>query len=155
MKIKIIRVGKNKDRYLDEGEAEFLKRLSPFADIDVVDLKESSVSKTFTRDQCIKEEQERILKAVGDDYVVLLDEIGSAMTSIEFSGFLSTNKDIGKSICFVIGGAFGVGDELKARADKLISFSKMTFTHQMIRLFLLEQVYRGFCIINNKEYHHE
>lgn len=155
MKIKIVRVGKNKDPYLDEGEAEFLKRLSVFCKVEIVDLKESRVSKTFSKEQCVKDEEERILNAVADDFVVLLDELGKGMTSVEFSGFLASNKDLGRSICFVIGGAFGVGDALKKRADITLSFSKMTFTHQMIRLFLLEQIYRGFCITNNKEYHHE
>lgn len=154
MKIKLIRVGKNKDRYIDDGEAEFLKRVSLFCDIDILDMKDSKVSKTFTVEQCIKDEEDRLLKAFGDDYVVLLDETGTSMTSIEFSKFLSDKKDVGKSICFVIGGAFGVSDAVKTRADKMISFSKMTLTHQMIRLFLLEQIYRGFCIMNNKEYHH-
>jgi len=155
LKIKIVRIGKNKDTYIHDGESEFLKRLSPFCKIEIVDLKESRISKTFSKEQCVKEEEVRILSAVSDDYLVLLDESGSEMTSIEFSKFLSSNKDVGKSICFVIGGAFGVGYELKSRADKIISFSKMTLTHQMIRLFLVEQIYRGICIMNDKEYHHE
>lgn len=156
MKIKIIQIGKTKDSYLENGEAEYLKRLGAFADIEIVTLKEISASKTFPREKCVEEEGQQILKVLGqDDFVVILDENGKQMISRDFSGFLGGKKDEGRSLTFVIGGPYGISDEVKKLADSLLSFSKMTFTHQMIRLFLLEQIYRGFAILTGKDYHHD
>jgi len=155
MKIRIIVVGKNKDRYLDEGMAGYLKMLRGFADVEVVEVKESRTSKTFTVERCVAEEGDGILRAVGNEFLVVMDENGREMGSKEFAGFLGKRQDAGDVVSFVIGGAFGLSKPVKERANILISMSKMTFTHQMIRLFLLEQLYRGFAILNNKEYHHE
>lgn len=155
MKIRIIVVGKNKDQYVEEGMAGHLKMMRGFADIEVVEVKESRASKTFTIERCVTEEGENILRAVGEEFLVVMDENGSEMGSKEFAGFLGKRRDAGDAVSFVIGGAFGLSKAVKERANTLISMSKMTFTHQMIRLFLLEQLYRGFAILNNKEYHHE
>ncbi len=154
MKIKIIQLGKNKDQYIADGVDEFLKRLKPFYKIDIVTLKEISPSKTFAIDRVKIEEGAQVLKNINDDeFVFALDEYGKQFTSIDFASELKSKMDVGKSIVFIIGGPFGLSDELKNRADKLISMSKMTFTHQMIRVFLLEQIYRASCIIRGKEYH--
>ncbi len=156
MKIQIIQIGKNKDKYIEEGSSEFLKRLKAFASLEVKTLKEVGVSKSFGREKCVEEEGWEILKVLDQDsFVVVLDERGKEFNSKEFGMLLGKQKDSGVKITFVIGGPFGLSDEVKRRANLLLAFSKMTFTHQMIRLFLLEQIYRGFAIIHNREYHHE
>lgn len=141
MHIKIIQVGKTKRDY--EGlEGEFLKRLKVFAKVETVFLKEIAGPLN------------------SDDFLVVLDEKGKDMTSHQFAQFLknqqsgnTSGKNPGK-ITFVIGGAFGLPDAIKKQADILLSLSKMTFTHQMTKIILLEQLYRGFCIISGKEYHY-
>lgn len=155
MKIKIIQVGKNKDNYIEEAVQEFIKRLHIFAKIEIVTLKEINPSKTFDKNRVIKEETEQILNHLKTaDFIIVLDEKGQQIESTKFSQLLSKSKDEGKTLVFVIGGAFGLTEEIKAKANLLLSLSKMTFTHQMIRIFLLEQIYRGFCILQGKEYHH-
>ena len=156
MKIRIIQVGKTKDVYLQEGVEEFMKRLGPFVALEIVDLKEVSPSKTFSEEKCKEAEGESILKALGsEDFVVALDERGKHLDSAGFGELLGKYKDSGQTVSFVIGGAFGLVEAVKARADLILSLSHMTFTHQMIRLFLLEQIYRGICIIYGKRYHND
>jgi len=148
-------LGKNKDS-LEQAMVDFVKRLGKFCDLDIMTLKDLKPSKTFSPERCVKEEGEMILRAIpGDEFVVALDEKGKEMNSIAFAEFLSEKLDQGRAITFIIGGAFGLAEKVKERADLQLSFSKMTFTHQMIRIFLLEQLWRGFCIINGKEYHHD
>ncbi len=154
MKIRIIQIGKNKDNYLDAGISEYLKRLKPFVNLEFMTLKEVSPSKTFPVKKCVDEEGQQILKALNNgDYLLILDEKGKEMGSVNFAKILKSKKDIGRSICIVIGGPFGLAEEVINKADMVLSMSKMTFTHQMIRLFLLEQIYRAVCIIQGKEYH--
>ena len=118
-------------------------------------MKEVRQSKTFNEQRCVLDEGEQILKSVKDgEVLVVLDEVGRQMDSKKFAGFVEGYKNQGVSLTFVIGGPFGLSPAVKARADILLSFSKMTFTHQMIRIFLLEQIYRAFSIISGKEYHH-
>jgi 23S rRNA (pseudouridine1915-N3)-methyltransferase len=156
MKIRIIQIGKNKDKYIEEAVNEFLKRLKGFADLEIVTLKELSVSKTFTKERAVAEESEEILAKVdSDDFLVALDERGKEYSSVEFSKLLQKLKNEGLTVTFVIGGPYGLSQAVKDRANLILSFSTMTFTHQMIRLFLLEQIYRGFCIMLKKEYHNE
>jgi len=135
MKINVILIGKTKE--VDFGE--YLKRISAFAKTDVREISNIDV--------------ERMKKM--DGYKVLLDEKGEQMTSIEFSKFLGRFKDSGETLNFIVGGPYGFTNEVKAEADKLLSLSKMTFTHQMIRLFLFEQIYRGLSILAGKGYHNE
>ena len=151
MKIHVIQVGKTKESYIHEASQEYQKRLG---NIEVTTLKEISPSKTVTAERCVAEEGEQILKALPEGYfVVVLDEKGREMTSRKFGELLGINRDEGRSLCFVIGGAFGLSQSVKDKADLVFSMSKMTFTHQMIRPFLLEQIYRGLSIIDGKEYH--
>ncbi len=155
MKIQIIQVGKNKDRYIEEGVREFVKRLQQFCNLEIVTLKSASEGGKMPREKVVTEETKRVMAALPRDcHLVILDEKGRDFSSPEFAKFLGGFKDRGETLCFVIGGAFGLPEALKAEAGTLLSFSKMTFTHQMIRLFLLEQIYRGFCILNGKEYHY-
>lgn len=159
MIIKIIQIGKNKDQYITEATEEFLKRLRSFAKVEIIVLREFSASKTFTKEHCVEEEGQQILKTLrslnknGDCLIVPLDEKGKEYTSVEFSGFLRQSRDNGRTVVFIVGGAYGLAEEIK-KSGKPLGLSKMTFTHQLVRVFLLEQIYRGFCILNGKEYHH-
>ena len=156
MKIHIIQVGKTRERHLQEAEAEYMKRLKSFCDLTITTLKETSPSKTFSAERCVEEDSKAILGALPEGYfVVALDERGREHTSREFAEMIGTMRDEGRPICFVIGGAFGLSAEVKERANLTFSMSKMTFTHQMIRPFLLEQIYRGLSILAGKEYHND
>lgn len=138
MRIKLIQVGKTKDSYIKTGVDEFVKRLSPYARVEIITVKDES---RINPDK--------------DDFVVALDEVGKEMSSTEFSKFIENHKDNGQTVCFIIGGAYGLPQEIKDNANIMISMSKMTFTHQMIRLFLMEQLYRAVCIFSGKEYHND
>ena len=153
--IKIIQVGKTKSEEIISLCAYFEKLVSGFVAVETITLNEVKPGKTFSIERCKEEEGEKILKAIFDEYfVVALTEEGQAFDSMQFAEKLGGFKDRGQKVCFVIGGAFGLSDGVKERADLLLSMSKMTFTHQMVRMILLEQMYRGFCILAGKEYHH-
>lgn len=132
----------------------YLMRLSPFAEVKVVELKEVTPSKTFTAEKCKEAEGQKIVESLPENaFVVALDEQGKQLSSAEFSRVLSENKDLGREMVFIIGGAYGLSEQVKNKTNVILSFSKMTFTHQMVRIFLLEQVYRGVCIMMGKAYH--
>lgn len=157
MKIQIICIGKTDDKYLKEGIELYEKRLKHYVNFNfeiIPDLK--NVKNLSRSEQCIKE-GESILKHINpQDYVVLLDERGDSLTSLEFAAFFEKLGVQGRSqVVFVIGGPFGFSDAVYKRADKKLSFSKMTFSHQMIRLFFVEQLYRAHTIIKGESYHHE
>jgi len=162
MKIQILQVGGGKGGDFAGPVAEFEKRLNGLCDFEVKVLKGSSGgSSGIPRERVIEEDSRAVMDAIDgirgrgpESFVVILDEKGGEMESVKFSGLLGKMKDEGRSLVFVIGGAFGLNDEVKKSADKLLAFSKMTFTHQMVKVFLLEQIYRGFCILNGKEYHY-
>jgi 23S rRNA (pseudouridine1915-N3)-methyltransferase len=146
LKIQIIQIGKSKDAYIRDGVDELKKRLSIFAHVEI---------STLDKGKNLMEESLKIQKIIPkNSFIVVLDEKGKEMGSIEFSKVLENAKDHGYRLVFVIGGAFGLSENLKKNCNLLLSMSRMTFTHQMIRLFLLEQIYRGFCILNGKEYHY-
>jgi 23S rRNA (pseudouridine1915-N3)-methyltransferase len=154
VKIQIIHVGKTKDRYAEQSVEEFVKRISQFGKVEINTLKAGGGA-SMPRDKVIADEGLRIAHCIPKDaFVIVLDEKGKQMSSVEFSQVLGRAKDKGQTLVFVIGGAFGLAPDLKGSADLVLSLSKMTFTHQMIRPFLLEQIYRGFCILNGKEYHY-
>ncbi|MCX6734438.1 MAG: 23S rRNA (pseudouridine(1915)-N(3))-methyltransferase RlmH [Candidatus Peregrinibacteria bacterium] len=159
MKIRIIQIGKTKDSYIEEGIMEFTKRLSPYVKLEIVTLKEVMATKAFTKEHCKEIEGEEILKLLGKssepEAIIALDEHGKEFTSMEFSKFLGKFFDLGERINFIIGGPYGLSENVRKKASLLCAFSKMTFTHQMIRIFLLEQIYRGVSIIKGKEYHNE
>ncbi len=144
--IKIIAVGKNNPA-LKEYEADLARRIKRFSKFDLVELKED---KSKNPAQIVGKEDIKILEKIKDkELVYALDVSGVGMDSVAFSEELKNCSDI----TFVIGGAYGFGDAVRKRADKLISFSDMTFNHQIFRVMLLEQVYRGLSIINNRKYH--
>ena len=157
MKIKLIVVGKTNAKYLLEGEIEYgnrLKHYTKFEEIIIPDVKHSG---KLNENELKKKESQLILgKLENSDYVILLDDKGKSYSSVEFANFLQQKMNSSlKSLVFVVGGAFGFSDEVYLRANSKISLSKMTFSHQMVRLIFKEQLYRGLSILRGEKYHHE
>lgn len=160
MQITIVCVGKIKEKYLVEGIAEYTKRLGPFCRLDTISISEEKMPdrpSDATKEQVLARETQRLLTVIPENsYVFVLDVIGKQISSPELAQKISDLALEGKSnLTFVIGGAFGFTDALRKRADFTISFSKMTFTHQMIRLFFVEQIYRADQILQGKPYHND
>ncbi|HIP31153.1 MAG TPA: 23S rRNA (pseudouridine(1915)-N(3))-methyltransferase RlmH [Crocinitomicaceae bacterium] len=157
MKIKLICVGKTTSSYLIEGENEYLKRLKHFTSVEKIEIPELKNVKKMSENEIKKQEGELILKKIAtSDYLILLDENGTEFNSVGFSKFLQKRMNSGaKTIVFVIGGAYGFSEEIYNKAQSKIALSKMTFSHQMVRVFFLEQIYRGFSILKGMPYHHE
>ena len=158
MKIRIYCIGKIKEPFLKEGVLEYLKRLQPYAKTEIVEVADSKVSENPKEAEINKvkdEEGERVLKLLKpSEYLIGLDLNKDEFTSEEFAKFISKKMvEGGSSISFVIGGSYGLSDELKKRCNSFVTLSKMTFLHQMTRLILLEQIYRAFKILNNEVYH--
>ena len=158
MKIKIICVGKLKEKYLEEGVKEYLKRLSAYCDVEVIEVGDERipVNPSLAEEMIVKsKEGRRILdKVKQDDYMILLDVQGKEVDSIQFAESIEDCMLHGKStIDFVIGGSLGHGEDVLTRANQRISFSKMTFPHQLMRVILAEQIYRAFKIIRKETYH--
>ncbi len=158
MRFYIVCIGKLKDAYLREGVAEFVKRMRPYGGITITELNESKIGdkpSDVDRKQVVAEEGDRLLKAVPKNaYTVLLDVYGKTMSSEELAKTISKLEVDGVSdMAFIIGGAFGVSDTLRQTANYKLSFSPMTFTHQMVRLLLVEQIYRASKINRNEPYH--
>lgn len=158
MKITIITVGKIKEKYLTAGIQEFQKRLTPFCKLDIIELAEERMPDTPSaaeKTQALTREGERILKAVRPGtYLIVLDVAGQALSSEQLAAKFENLALTGQSdLTFVIGGAFGLSAEVLSAAKERLSFSKMTFTHQMIRLLLVEQIYRAFKIWRGEPYH--
>ena len=158
MKITIACVGKIKEKYLTAGIDEFTKRLTPFCKLETVAINEEKMPDNPSpaeKEQVLEKETQRLLAIIPENsYVILLDVIGKQLSSPELASKIDALALNGNShITFVIGGAFGYTDALRKRADYALSFSKMTFTHQMIRLLLIEQIYRAFKISQGGTYH--
>ena len=158
MKITIISVGKLKKKYLKQGIAEYTKRLSSYANVSIVELADEKAPKTLNEAEMElvkRKEGERILGAIqADTYVITLEIEGKQLTSEQLAAKLDELATYGKSkVAFVIGGSLGLSEEVMQRSDFALSFSKMTFPHQLMRLLLLEQVYRGFRINRGEPYH--
>ena len=157
MKVKLIVIGKTEQSYLKEGILEYEKRILhyvPFETIVIASLKKSS---GLSQKEIKTREAEQMMKYIlPSDFVVVLDEKGKETDSVGFSGFLNQRFSSGlKSMTFIIGGAYGVDDSIKSVAQYKLSLSKMTFSHQMVRLFFLEQFYRALTILNHESYHHD
>lgn len=158
MKITLITVGKIKEKYLKDAIAEYSKRLSKYCKLEIVEVADEKtpdqVSENVER-QIRQKEGERILRYVKDDAYVFTLEIGGTMLdSVAFAKKIETLGIQGKShLIFIIGGSIGLGEEVLRRSDYALSFSKMTFPHQLMRVILLEQVYRGYRIIEGAPYH--
>lgn len=158
MKISVITVGKIKEKYLRDAIAEYSKRLSRYCKLEIVEVADEKTpdqASEAVEDAIRAKEGERILKYIRDDmYVITLEINGKMLTSEQFADKIESLGVQGKSsIAFVIGGSIGLGKEVLGRSDFALSFSKMTFPHQLMRVVLLEQVYRGYRIMNGEPYH--
>ena len=158
MKITILAVGKLKEKYLRDGVAEYLKRLSPFAKIECIEIAEEKVPENFSpaeKEKTLAREGERLLARVPEgSTLVVLDVAGEPLSSEELSEKLGAWMVEGVSdITFLIGGPFGLSPAVRKAARLRLSFSRMTFTHQMARLLLVEQIYRAFKILRGEKYH--
>lgn len=156
MQIQLLLMGKIRFSFILEGLAEYKKRLERYTEFHIRELPELKNSGSWPQQKVMDEEGKIILKYLKDmDYVVLLDERGKAMDSIQFAAFFDMkHQDSLKSIVFIIGGAYGFSKDVYKRGNMQLSLSKMTFSHQMIPLFFTEQLYRAFTIIRGVPYHH-
>ncbi len=154
MKLEFLFVGKTSEKYLEQGIEIYIKRINQYlkASISVV----ASTGHSTDKKKALKKESEAVMKRITDkDFIILLDEKGKEYDSVQLSALM--NKSMVNSIpklIFIVGGPFGISEPVANRANLTISFSKLTLTHQMIRLFLLEQIYRAMTILNNERYHH-
>lgn len=158
MKITIVTVGKLKEKYLKQGIEEYLKRLSAYAKVEVIEVADEKAPENLSEaemEEVKKKEGERILAHISQDTYVITLEIGGKMLSSEqLAAKIDELGTYGKSkIAFVIGGSLGISKEVQNRSNLALSFSKMTFPHQLMRLILLEQVYRAYRIIRGEPYH--
>ena len=158
MRFYVVCIGKLKDAYLRDGVAEFVKRMRPYGGITITELNESKIGdkpSDADRKQVVDEEGERLLKVVPKNaYTVLLDVYGKTMSSEDLAKTVTKLEVDGVSdMAFIIGGAFGVSEALRQSVNYKLSFSPMTFTHQMVRLLLVEQIYRASKINRNEPYH--
>lgn len=158
MKIRIVAVGKLKEKYLREGVAEYEKRLAPFASVELLETREEYMAENPSeaqRQQTLAKEGERLLRLVPErSFLIVLDVKGKLLSSEALAKELASLALQGQSdLTFLIGGAFGLSQAVRERADLRISFSPMTFTHQMVRLLLYEQIYRAFKINRGEKYH--
>lgn len=157
MTVRIVCVGKLKERYFEDACAEFQKRLGRFAALEIVELPDEKAPESLhpaDEDLVREKEGRRILKAIGPkDFAVALAIDGKQMRSEEFAAFLGEKETEARPLTFIIGGSLGLSPEVYARANAKLSFSKMTFPHRIARLILLEQIYRGFKILRNEAYH--
>ena len=149
--IKLICVGKIKEKYLIEAIDEYKKRLSKYTKLDIVELPDISYNEI---DKVKKEEGKLILKHLKEtDNVIILDINGQELSSVELTNKLCSLESFNSNLCFIIGGSYGLSEEVKERANYKLSFSKLTFPHQLFRVTLLEQIYRTYKIRNNENYH--
>jgi 23S rRNA (pseudouridine1915-N3)-methyltransferase len=157
MKISLICIGKTDDSYLIEGIESFQKRLKFYINFKMIVIPDIKNSKNLSKEQQKAKESEQILKHINSgDHVILLDERGKEYRSVEFADFLSKKMvSSTQHLVFIIGGPYGFDANIEDRSDAKLSLSKMTFSHQMIRLFFSEQLYRAFSILKGEPYHHE
>jgi 23S rRNA (pseudouridine1915-N3)-methyltransferase len=157
VKIKIIYIGKTVSSFLLDGESEYLNRLKHYIKFEKIEISDIKNQKNLTIDQIKHSEAKELIKKIQPgDNVYLLDENGTTYSSHEFAKFISKNNSAGlKNLTFIIGGAYGFSDDIHHIAKGKISLSKMTFSHQMVRMIFFEQLYRAMTIIKGEPYHHE
>ncbi len=149
--IKIICLGKIKESFLEDAIKEYKKRISKYQQLEIIELQDEGIN---DKKVALKKEKEKILKVLNKkDYIITLEIEGKEESSEEFAKRLNNIFIENSNITFIIGGSYGLDDEIKTLSNYKMSFSKMTFPHQLFRVILLEQVYRAFKIINNEEYH--
>ena len=156
-RVKIVAVGRLKEKWLSEGVAEYAKRLGRFCRLEIAEVDEERVDATGTGAsvaRAMRREGERVLSRLPEDaYVVVADVGGDSPSSEAFASRINAPLSIGRELVFVVGGSHGAHAELLARADWKLSMSRMTFPHQLARLMLVEQIYRAFKILANETYH--
>ena len=157
MNVALILVGKTNEKYLLEGESEYEKRLKHYVKFSQIVIPELKQAKNLSENEIKNREGKLILdKLSGSDQLILLDDKGEQLTSVAFSKWIQKKMNSGlKNLVFAVGGAYGFSDEVYERAQGKVSLSKMTFSHQMVRLIFKEQLYRSFTILRGEKYHHE
>lgn len=156
MKILLLQVDKTQDAYITEGTDIYMKRLRNYAQLEVVTINvPKNVRQRSVNEQKTEEAKLILDQLSSDDHLVLLDENGKEYSSVEFSEFIAKKQNASvKRLVFMIGGPFGFSNKIYERANAKVSLSKMTFSHQMVRLFFTEQLYRAFTILKGEKYHH-
>ena len=157
MKIVLLAIGKTKEQYLIEGISQYQKRLNHYTQFELLEIPNIKNANNLSDSELLRKEGELILQQLQlSDHLVLLDDKGKDFTSSKFAeklqGWMLSSK---KRLVFVVGGAYGFSEQVYQRGNEKLSLSKMTFSHQMVRLFFVEQIYRGYTILNNEPYHHE
>jgi len=157
MKVALVLVGKTVNKHFVELIDEYAGRVKHYIGFDIITIPELKNTKSLSADQQKQQEGELILKQMqAGDHVVLLDEHGKEFRSVEFSSYMEQKmQTVNKRLVFVIGGPYGFSPDVYGRANENISLSKMTFSHQMVRLIFVEQLYRAMTIIRGEPYHHE
>lgn len=149
--IKIICIGKIKERYMVDAINDYLKRLSKYTKMEIIELPNYN---SDSIDEVLTHEKDLMLKYIKDkDYVISLEIEGKQLTSVELSQMIDNTLMYNSNMTFIIGGSYGIHNDIKKLSNYALSFSKMTFPHQLFRLILLEQIYRAFKIQNNETYH--
>lgn len=157
MKVQLLLVGKTTQEFVRKGMEEYAGRLKHYLPFEMQTIPDIRNMRSFSSDRIREKEGDAILKYIQpDDVVVLLDEHGKEFTSMEFAGYMEKKMlATSKRLVFIIGGPYGFADKVYALAREKVSLSKMTFSHQLIRLIFTEQLYRAMTILSNQPYHHE
>lgn len=149
--VKIIAVGSVKENYLREAIQEYMKRLSKYTNIEIIEVKDEGL---LEKDKAMEQEADKIKKHLSSkDYIITMEIEGKEMTSPELASKINDILIENSNLVFIIGGSYGLSNSIKSLAKLHLSFSKMTFPHQLFRLLLLEQIYRSYKILNNESYH--
>tara|TARA_B100000809_G_scaffold148981_1_gene146453 strand:+ start:1459 stop:1929 length:471 start_codon:yes stop_codon:yes gene_type:complete len=155
MKIRLITIGKTDESYLREGINKYVSRLKHYINFEMIELPDVKTGKKLNINLQKEAESKELVKLISkSDFVVLLDENGKEFNSVGFSDYIQKRMNSGLDLCFIIGGPFGFSKEMYDRANQKIALSQMTFSHQMIRLLFVEQVYRSYSILKGEKYHH-
>jgi len=157
MKITLLTIGKTEDSYLKEGIDKYLSRLKHYIKFEITEIPELKNTKALSQEQQKAKEAELIFKNTATtDHIILLDERGAELNSVQFSAMLNKKMIASvQNLVFIIGGPYGFDDSVYKRANDKLSLSRMTFSHQMVRLFFVEQVYRALTILKGEPYHHQ
>jgi 23S rRNA (pseudouridine1915-N3)-methyltransferase len=154
LKIRILAIGKDKDRWVEDGCKHYLKQLGKYARVEMVLLPALKSAGSLPHAEIMSREAEKLQKAIGNEYLVALSDHGQKTDSRAFAGILEDLTTVsGGSVVFLIGGPYGIHERMLSRADMVLSLSPLTFSHQLVRLVLLEQLYRGFDILRGGSYH--
>ncbi len=155
MKFSFVFTGKTKISYIEEGILDYFKRLKHYVKSEIIIVPDIKNTRNMSQEEQVRKEGETLLKLFPENsFLILLDEKGKKYDSVSFASFLNKKMVEGRDICMAIGGPYGFAPEVREKSGASISLSSMTFSHQMVRMILLEQVYRAFTIMKNEPYHH-